>query len=231
MVYGAGPLGNDSRGDDMSAEEETRNGAGSDDAVAEGLFLDPDDDMGTGSDAELVAELNAKIEALEAEKRELNDRYLRKAADLENQRRRHIKDKEDQQMYAAESVLREMVSVLDDLDRAVDHVNAFARGPSGSSETQNVAHGVEMVLRKFTGALEKQGVKAITATGQRFDPTLHEAIQQVEDRSVPAGTVVSEFQKAYMLHARLLRPALVVVAHGGTRENAANEDGTIESEE
>ncbi len=202
----------------MSSEEDGQNGNGGADGIEDDLFLDPDEDAaGTdgASAADPLAEMQAKVEALEAEKRELNDRFLRKAADVENQRRRHLKEKEELQLRAGEAVLREIVGVLDDLERAVDHASAFVRTASVGDEFAPVSQGLEMVTRKFLGALERNGVTPVSAQGQRFDPTIHEAIQQVEDPDVPSGTVVREFQKAYLLHGRLLRPALVVVAQGG----------------
>lgn len=228
-----------SQGEETRVEDGTSaaNGAQASDAAIDGvvvgdsedLFVDADDDSVAPATAETVAAaagaanaasaeigaLKARIATLEGERKELQDRFMRKAADFENARRRHEKERDEMRAYAGTSVLKEMVSVLDDLDRAVQHLGGFARGASGSDEAANVAQGVEMVLRKFATALEKQGVKGESAVGQRFNPELHEAIQQVADASVPHNTVVREFQKAYTLHERLLRPAIVVVATGG----------------
>jgi molecular chaperone GrpE len=154
-----------------------------------------------------IAELKEALEASEAQAKEAHERLLRKAADYENAKRRHQKERDDLTKYAAESVLKEIVPVVDDLERAIEH--------GQNTEDKSFLEGVEMVCRKFVQALERRGVKAVDAVGHPFDPQYHEAIQQVEDPSVPNNTVVTAFQKGYLLHDRLLRPALVVVAQGG----------------
>lgn len=180
------------------------------------LFL-PDEDEGTV--VELVDEsaaassaLEAEVEALRAERDELKDRYLRKAADFENARRRHQKEKDDMTRYAAERVLRDIVGVLDDLERAAVAARTAGDTPESAS---SLREGVEMVIRKFSQTLERHGVSGFASEGHAFDPNLHEALQRVDDTSVPHNTVVREFQKGYRLHERLLRPAMVIVAQGG----------------
>jgi len=183
------------------------------------LFL-PDDDTEVveasasgATEEDEVATLRAELEAARAERDDFKDRLVRRTAELENSRKRHTKERDDLQKYAAESVLKEMVSVLDDLDRALEHINAQT---DQSDETlQGLIKGVEMVHRKFVQTMERRGVVGFSAIGATFDPNLHEAIQQVDDPSVPNNTVIREFQKGYMLAARLLRPSMVVVAKGG----------------
>ena len=104
---------------------------------------------------------------------------------------------------------------MDDLERALQH--------AGDAAESTLASGVEMVVRKFGQALSRRGVTPIDPTGEPFDPTFHEAIQQVDDPDVPHNTVHQVFQKGYMLHERLLRPALVVVAQGGAPRSLAPE--------
>lgn len=169
-----------------------------------------------------IAELLEQIEAAKADARETHERLLRKAADFENAKRRHQKEKDDLTRYAAESVLKDIVPVLDDLERALEH--------GKDSEDRSLLDGVDMVRRKFVQALERRGVTSIDAVGQAFDPQYHEAIQQVEDASVPHNTVAQAFQKGYLLHDRLIRPALVVVAQGGpprAASPAAETDATL----
>lgn len=195
------------------------------------------DEGGAGSDTEPVdlvaariAELQAEVEAAQAQAKDAHERLLRKAADYENAKRRHQKERDDLTKFAAESVLKEIVPVVDDLERAIEH--------GQHTEDKSFLEGVEMVRRKFVQALERRGVKAVDAVGHPFDPQFHEAIQQVEDPSVPNNTVVTAFQKGYLLHDRLLRPALVVVAQGGpTRvpepadpaDAAADSAGSVDS--
>jgi molecular chaperone GrpE len=107
-------------------------------------------------------------------------------------------------------VLKDIVPVLDDLRRALGHWSAEQEGGGAT-----LVEGLEMVARKFEQTLGRRGVKAVDAAGQPFDPQFHEAIQQTDDDSVPHNTVVQEFQRGYVIHDRLLRPALVVVAQGG----------------
>lgn len=178
------------------------------------LFLEIDDEgeVSVPDDADAPDPAAEQIAALEAERDDLKERLLRKAADLENARRRHQTERENLQKYAAESVLKDMVSVLDDLDRALDHLSKNAEGDERAA---TILEGVSMVQRKFVQTLERRQVTGFDAAGQPFDPNLHEAIQQVQDVSVPHNTIVQEFQRGYRLADRLLRPALVVVAQGG----------------
>jgi molecular chaperone GrpE len=184
------------------------------------LFADEDDESVVPADEvqkpgdEELARLTAEVARLEAERDDARDQLLRKAADMENMRRRHTRERDEFQKSAAERVLRDMVSVLDDLDRALEASEATAMA-SGADALNSLLQGVGMVQRKFTQTLDRHGVRAVAALGQQFDPHLHEAIQQREDTSVPNNSVVQEFQKAYMLADRLLRPAMVVVAKGG----------------
>ncbi len=134
------------------------------------------------------------------------DLYLRQRADLENFRKRAQRDKEDTARFANEGILREMLPVLDNLERAIDHARQGESGGNGLLE------GVEMTVSQFQKALEKFGVKPVQTIGQVFDPAVHEAIGQVESAEQPANTVVQELQKGYLLNDRLLRPAMVLLA-------------------
>lgn len=179
------------------------------------IFLPPDEDE-TAEGSELAA-LEAELAAARQEVEQFKQLAQRKAADLENQRKRHLKERTDDQQYATEGVIKEMVSVLDDLHRAVEHLPAEA---TGVVEVDNMVQGVRLVHRKFITTMERRGVTSVTSVGTLFDPQVHEALQQVPDPSVPEGTVVREFQRAYKLHDRLLRPAMVVVATGGPAPGA-----------
>jgi molecular chaperone GrpE len=146
----------------------------------------------------------AKIATLEKEKKENWDRYLRAAADLENLRKRQRRELEDARFETKGKVLKEMLPVLDNLERAIEHATA-------QTGTNPIVEGVQLVLRQFLTAFERLEVMPVEAANQPFDPNLHEAISQQESEQ-PPGTVVQVLQRGYRQGERLLRPALVVVA-------------------
>ena len=159
---------------------------------------------------------------LEAEAAELRDKLLRALAETENVRRRAQREREDARKYAIAGFAREMLTVTDNLRRAVDSVPAEARGESEAVE--NLVVGVEMTERAMLGAFERSGIQPIEAMGRKFDHNFHEALFELEDTSVPSGTVVQEVEQGYVLHDRLLRPAKVAVSRGGPREEPENGD-------
>jgi molecular chaperone GrpE len=158
-----------------------------------------------------VAELEAKLAVAEKEKKDNWDRYLRGAADLENLRKRQKREAEDAKFEAKGKVLKEMLPVVDNLERAIEHA------VQSSEEKNPIVEGVQLVLRQFTTAFERLDVTQVEAMGQPFDPNLHEAISQQESDAAP-GTVVQVLQRGYKAGDRLLRPALVVVAKAKTTE-------------
>lgn len=145
---------------------------------------------------------------LEELKRQLDDRQdrlLRALAETENLRRRAQRDREDYVKYANETLLRDLIPVLDNLDRAL----TAARG---AGESGTVVSGVELIQRELLRVLEKAGLSRYSAVGERFDPTRHEAIARVVSADRPPDTVVHETAAGYLLNGRVLRPALVAVA-------------------
>lgn len=156
-----------------------------------------------------IKELEDKLAAAEKEKKDNWDRYLRAAADLENMRKRQKRELEDAKFDTKNKVLKEMLPVVDNLERAIEH--ASGGGAEGDQALRPIVDGVQLVLRQFTTAFERLDVTAIDAMGQPFDPNLHEAISQQESDQ-PAGTVIQVLQRGYRAGDRLLRPALVVVA-------------------
>jgi molecular chaperone GrpE len=153
---------------------------------------------------------------------ELKDRLLRAMAEAENVRRRASRDREDTARYAITNFAREVLSVADNLERALSHIDAEARASNEAIET--LAAGVEMTEREMLGILERFGVKPIEALGHRFDHNLHEAMFEIEDAEKPVGTVVHELRRGYILQDRLLRPSQVGVSKGGpTGDEAAGE--------
>jgi molecular chaperone GrpE len=151
--------------------------------------------------------LEQRLAELEAKQKETFDRYIRSVAELDNFRKRTRKEIEDARIDAQSRVLREMLPVIDNLERAL-----AAAGGADASNGHSIIEGVRLVLRQFAQALERCGVTPVPAQGVAFDPTHHEAVSQVETADAPAGTVVGVLQSGYRIGDRLLRPALVVVA-------------------
>jgi molecular chaperone GrpE len=145
------------------------------------------------------------VESLRRELQDKQDRLLRALAETDNVRRRAQRDREDYLKYASESLLRDLVPVLDNLDRALTAGRAAA-GAGG------VVEGVELIQRELLRVLEKAGLSRYSAVGQPFDPARHEAIAQVVSSEAAPDTVVHETAPGYMLNGRVLRPALVAVA-------------------
>ena len=148
--------------------------------------------------------LEAKLEAKEKEAQDNYDRFLRLSAEFENFKKRMEKEKTDAYKFGTENLIKELLPVLDNLERAIDHGEA--------KDPQGLLEGVDMTLKGFLAALEKIGVSPVDASGKEFDPNLHEAVMVQEDAHHPAGTVLTQLQKGYTLHNRLIRPAMVVVS-------------------
>jgi molecular chaperone GrpE len=133
------------------------------------------------------------------------DKYIRLAAEFENYKRRAQRDQSDAIRYANESLLKNLLSTFDNLERAIQC--GKDAGASGS-----LLEGVELTHKQFLETVEKLGVRQVSSTGSLFDPNMHQAVAQVESETVEPNTVVEEFQKGYFLHDRILRPAMVTVA-------------------
>jgi molecular chaperone GrpE len=145
------------------------------------------------------------LEEAQAEIARIRDQLLRTAADFDNFRKRTRREVDDAHKRGKEELLRELLPVFDNLERAVVHAGQ-------ASDAKAVADGVGMVLKQFADTLGKVGIKRIPAVGGPFDPSLHEAIQQVETNDHPAGTIVAEVQPGYAMGDRLVRASMVVVA-------------------
>jgi molecular chaperone GrpE len=152
-----------------------------------------------------AAQSTASIEELRREVEEKQDRLLRALAETENVRRRAQRERDEYVRFANESLLRDLVPVLDNLDRALE-----AARPGG--EANGVVAGVELIQRELLKVLERAGVTRYSALGQPFDPTRHEALVSVVSADAAPGTVVRETLPGYLLHNRVLRAALVSVA-------------------
>jgi molecular chaperone GrpE len=149
-----------------------------------------------------------KVEESLSEQEELQiyqDKYIRLAAEFENYKRRAQRDQSDAIRYANEGLLKNLLSTLDNLERAIQC--GKDAGASGA-----LLEGVELTHKQFLETVEKLGVRQVSSTGSLFDPNMHQAVAQVESETAEPNTVVEEFQKGYFLHDRILRPAMVTVA-------------------
>jgi molecular chaperone GrpE len=167
-------------------------------------------------------EFQADTEAflrLAAENEELKDRALRLAAEMENLRRRTQRDVADARTYAVTNFARDMLSVSDNLRRALEAIPAEAR-QSGDAGFKALVEGVDMTERAMLSALERHGVKKIAPEGEKFDPNFHQAMFEVPNPDVPNNTVVQVVQTGYVIGERVLRPAMVGVAKGGPKSSA-----------
>jgi molecular chaperone GrpE len=145
------------------------------------------------------------LEEARAAVQRIKEQLLRTAADFDNYRKRSRREIDDAQKRGSEDLLRELLPVFDNLERAAAHAGQ-------ATDAKAVADGVNMVLRQFVDTLGKAGIRRISAVGQVFDPMQHEAIHQVETADHPAGTVVEEVQPGYAMGDRLIRAAMVIVA-------------------
>ena len=158
-----------------------------------------------------------------AEAADNKDLYLRALADLENYRKRAQREKEDAIRFANDNILRNIIPVLDNLERAIEHAR-MATDDQGS-----LLEGVEMTLGQFHKVLEASGVTPVEAMGQPFDPNFHQAMGQIPTGDQQPNTVVQELQKGYLLNSRLLRPSMVMVA--AALPEAADNEPTIENQD
>ena len=166
---------------------------------------------GEGAAPQLPPETaDERVASLTAERDEVKDRMLRIAADFENYQKRSRKEQTDAVAQAREAVLRDLLDVADNLERATTQV----AGGNGTVDGAAVLKGVNLVLRQFQQKLERYDVKPFESAGQVFDPRVHEAISRVESADVPSGNVAVELQKGYKIGERLLRPAMVSVSTG-----------------
>jgi molecular chaperone GrpE len=179
--------------------------------------------------AMLEAMITAKNEAIQVlaqtqiEAKSLQDRLLRLSADYENFKKRQAREKDEAVKFANERLLKELLPVVDNMERAMEMAEKSV-DESTSDAVRSVVEGVQMVMKQLGDAFGRFGVEPFSALGTPFDPARHEAVAQRDDESVPAGTVIEEYQRGYLLHNRLARPAMVVVSAGGPAAAANNDD-------
>jgi molecular chaperone GrpE len=158
----------------------------------------------------------AVIEALNAENSQLKDRVLRTLAEMENLRRRTEREVSDAKTYGVTSFARDMLTVVDNLARALEHLSPEARA-AADPQIQSVIEGVELTARDLEAALGRHGVKKLDPKGQKFDPNFHQAIFEAPDETLPAGVVSQVVQSGWTIGDRVLRPAMVGVSKGGPK--------------
>jgi molecular chaperone GrpE len=155
-------------------------------------------------------------EALAKEAAEARDKVLRTLAEMENLRKRTAREVSDARTYGISGFARDVLDIADNLQRALDAVPAEARAAADPG-LKALIEGVELTERSLHNALEKNGVRKFDPAGEKFDPNVHQAMYEVPDPSVPAGTIAQVVQSGYMIGDRVLRPALVGVAKGGAK--------------
>jgi molecular chaperone GrpE len=161
----------------------------------------------------------ADAAALAREVAEYKDKLLRTLAEMENLRRRTAREVIDARQYGNAAFARDILAVADNMERALAALDAELREKADAG-VKALLDGVELTERELLKVLEKHGVKKFEPLGEKFDPNLHQAMYEVADPSVPAGTVAQVIQAGYMIGDRMLRPALVVVAKGGAKASA-----------
>src|SRR6187402_3150527 len=158
--------------------------------------------------------------SLDRELAEYKDRLLRTLADMENMRKRTEREVTDARIYGISAFARDILGVADNMHRAMQALDDELRAKADDS-MKALLDGVELTERELMNVLEKHGVKKIEPLNQKFDPNRHQAMFEVEDASVPSGTVVQVMQAGYLIGERVLRPALVAVSKGGAKASAA----------
>jgi molecular chaperone GrpE len=153
-------------------------------------------------------DLRARLEAKEKEAVENYDRYLRAVAEMDNYRKRAARDKEDAIKYGNEKLIKDILPILDSLDRALHQTSDL----SARNNFEAFQQGLELIHSQILGCLERHGVVKIAARGEEFDPEKHEALMQVQTQEMESNRVVDEYESGYTLHGRLLRPSKVSVS-------------------
>ncbi len=160
--------------------------------------------------------MEARLESMEQESKDSHDRFLRVSAEFENYKKRAAREMNDFRKFANESFVKAMLPVVDNLDRAIESSS------DDDHSNSSVVEGVNMTLKEILKIFEQFGVKPFASLGKTFDPALHQAVMQEESDDHPEKTILNELEKGYMMHDRLLRPAMVVVSKKTDSENQEN---------
>jgi len=170
-----------------------------------------------------LASLREQLEAKEQEAKNNYDRYVRQVAEAENFKKRNARERDDAIRFANEALLKELLPIIDNLERAIAHA-------AGSNDGSSLVAGVEMILKGFLDVLNKFGVCQISAVGQPFDPAKHEAMAQVETIEHQPNVVINELHRGYMFRDRLLRPTLVSVSKAPETKEKKNDSDQVEND-
>ena len=181
----------------------------------------------SSAETQPAAELDP-ILVLESQVAELRDRFLRAVAESENIRKRAERDVADARAYGITSFARDVLGVADNLARTIEHVSAEARA-SADPSLKALLEGVELTERDLQMILQKNGVKQINPMGEKFDPHFHQAMFEIPDSGRPSGTVVQVVQPGYAIGERVLRPAMVGIAKGGSKSGNSQKAASSES--
>ncbi|HTF92321.1 MAG TPA: nucleotide exchange factor GrpE [Verrucomicrobiae bacterium] len=202
----------------MSDESKNISRERAEDQQAEGTEID----RISALEAELT-DLRQQLVTKEGEAKDNYDRFVRQTAELDNFKKRASRDREDGIRFANEVLIKDLLPIVDNLERAVAHA-------SGGGNGKPLVEGVEMVLKGFLDVLSKHGVRQIVALGQSFDPGKHEAMAQLDSESHAPNSVIDEHQRGYFYRERLLRPALVTIAKGLKTNEKKNEPNKVEND-
>jgi molecular chaperone GrpE len=213
--------------------DESANGSG--DAGSEGAKSEPPKKVSSPPTSDAAAsegsldeaakseEPKDPLEVAKADAQRYRDQLLRTAADFDNFRKRSRKEADDAARRGRDNLLKELLPVFDNLERA-------ATSAAAATDAKSVAEGIKMVLRQFSNTLDRVGIQRVASVGQPFDPGLHEAIQHAESTEHPAGTITAEVQAGYQAGEHLVRAALVVVSKGPGPEGAPKAETEAEIE-
>jgi molecular chaperone GrpE len=188
----------------------------------ENLDMPPSDDSSVTEESGVAEGLQRALATKTEEYKELNDKYLRLAAEFDNFKRLAQRDQRDQIRFGNEQLLKELLPVVDNLERAIT-----ASRNGGSPDV--LIQGVDLTLKQLTGALTRFHVIPVETVGQPFNPATHQAVTSVASEKVPEQHVVDEFQRGYRLHDRILRAAMVSVSTGQAQDGAPGTDKTTGS--
>ena len=206
----------------MTNEKQKRNEEKTAPAVDENKPSANTTESATLNQPDELAKLRQYLKVKEEEAKENYERYLRQVAELENFKKRTNREREEAIRFANETLVKDLLPIVDNLERAVVHSKDGANG-------KTLVEGIEMVLRGLFDVLAKHGVVQVSAVGQPFDPEKHEAMAQVEVETHEPNTIVEEYHKGYMFRDRLLRPALVSVAKPLESQEKKNGDHKVEN--
>jgi molecular chaperone GrpE len=205
----------------MADENSKIAGSSDDDQTDQGVSQDQDNVADRDGE---IAELRLKLNAKEEEAKNNYDRYIRQVAEMDNFKKRTARDREESVRYANETLVKDLLPVIDNLERAIGHASSSGNG-------KLLVEGVDMVLKGFLDTLAKHGVQPVVAVGLAFDPAQHEALAQVESAAHSPNTVVEAHQRGYLMRDRLLRPALVTVSKAAISQEKKNAETEVENDQ